>query len=140
MKKQKGIKRTDFNWNLSYSENARRLKCSRQNVWQKKNITILMNKKRSHVYRKRQWTRQAARKFAKVAKRWARKKPKWHKSLSNVADLASAYAIGKMLQVRLLNSAGVEIGWRDEPNPFKWINEMPDALRVKPKEKKPCSH
>ena len=54
-------------------------------------------------YRKRQWTRQAARKFAKVAKRWARKKPKWHKSLSNVADLASAYAIGKMLQVRLLN-------------------------------------
>lgn len=86
------------------------------------------------VYRKRQWTRQAARKFAKVAKRWARKKPKWHKSLSNVADLASAYAIGKMLQVRLLNSAGVEIGWRDEPNPFKWINEMPDALRVKPKE------
>jgi hypothetical protein len=96
--------------------------------------------KPKRVYRKRQWTRQAARKFAKVAKRWARKKPKWHKSLSNVADLASAYAIGKMLQVRLLNSVGVEIGWRDEPNPFKWINEMPDALRVKPKEKKPCSH
>ena len=86
------------------------------------------------TYRKRQWTRQAARKFAKLAKRWAKKRPQWRKSLSHVADLAGAYANGLTLQVRLINSAGETYGWRDEPNPFKWINEMPDALRVKPTE------
>ena len=92
--------------------------------------------KPKRVYRKRQWTRQAATTWAlRVIKAARRLKSKRVRDRClTAAFYAESYSRGKTLQVRLLNSAGETYGWRDEPNPFKWINEMPDALRVKPKE------
>jgi len=55
------------------------------------------------------------------------------KNYLRMAALAEAYSKGRMIQVQLLNSAGITCGWRAEPNPFNFILTYSlEALRVEP--------